>query len=197
MTFGFQKYNNMPLECFTVWSGGFTHEEVDKILYLESLQNFGKGQLGSQNKDPDKEIRDSEVAWIQPDEHSHWVFERLGAITAAVNHQQFMYDIDGVEVLQYTKYKINQHYTWHWDVEFGWQNYQRKISAVMMLSDPGDYEGGEFEICVNGNFENTKVLKPNKGDIVFFASWMPHRVKPVISGERKSLVMWVMGKRQS
>lgn len=197
MVFNFPKYNNTPLECFTVWSGGFTPEEVDKILYLESLQNFGKGLVGADKNNPDKNIRDSNVAWIHPDQHSNWVFERLGAITAAVNHQQFMYDIEGVEVLQYTKYETDQHYTWHWDVEFGWQNFQRKISAVMLLSDPSEYEGGEFEICTHGNIEDVTSLKPNKGDVVFFASWMPHRVKPVISGERKSLVMWVMGKRQS
>jgi len=196
MTFDFQKYN-APLECFAIWEGGFTVDEVDKILYMESLQNFGKGTVGSENVVAKKEVRDSEIAWIHPDQHSHWLFERLAAITSTINHQQFMYDIKGVELLQYTKYNINQHYTWHWDVEFGWQNFQRKISATMMLSDPDEYEGGELEICNNGNFEDTKVVKPKKGDIVFFASWMPHRVKPVISGERKSLVMWVMGKRQS
>jgi len=196
VTFGFYKYN-APLECFAVWENGFTPEEVDKILYLESLQNFGKGVVGDQNALPDKHIRDSEVAFIRPDQHSQWVFERLGQITSAVNHQQFMYDIEGVESLQYTKYQIDQHYTWHWDVEFGWQNYQRKISFVMMLTEPDEYEGGEFEICVNGNFDDTKLMKPKKGDVIFFASWMPHRVKSVTSGERKSLVGWVMGKRQS
>jgi PKHD-type hydroxylase len=196
MSFDFQKYNT-PLECFGIWRDGFTSEEVDKILYMESLQNFGKGQVGTVSSEADKEVRDSEIAWIHPDEHSYWLFERLGAITATMNHQQFMYDIKGVEALQYTKYKLDQHYTWHWDVEFGWQNYQRKISAVMMLTGPDEYEGGELEVCNNGNFEDIQILKPNKGDIVFFASWMPHRVKPVTSGERKSLVMWVMGKRQS
>lgn len=196
MSFGFYKYN-APLERFAVWENGFTPEEVDKILYLESLQNFGKGVVGDQNAMPEKNIRDSEVAFIQPDQHSQWVFERLGLITSTVNYQQFMYDIEGVDSLQYTKYQIDQHYTWHWDVESGWQNYERKISFVMMLTGPEEYEGGEFEICNTGNFEATRVLKPKKGDIVFFASWMPHRVKSVTSGERKSLVGWVMGKRQS
>jgi PKHD-type hydroxylase len=196
MSFNFQKYNT-PLECFGVWQGGFTTEEVDKILYMESLQNFGKGQVGTDNSDAKKDVRDSDIAWIHPCEHSQWLFERLAIITSTINHQQFMYDIIGVDALQYTKYNIDQHYTWHWDVEFGWQNFQRKISAVMMLTGPDEYEGGELEVCNNGNFEDTQVLKPNKGDIVFFASWMPHRVRPVTSGERKSLVMWVMGKRQS
>lgn len=196
MSFGFYKYN-APLECFCVWENGFTPEEVDQILYLESLQSFGKGSVGSANAAPNKDVRDSDVAFIQPDQHSQWVFERLGLITSTVNHQQFMYDIEGVESLQYTKYQLDQHYTWHWDVEFGWQNFQRKISFVMMLTDPEEYEGGEFEICTNGNLDDNKLLKPKKGDIVFFASWMPHRVKSVTSGERKSLVGWVMGKRQS
>lgn len=195
MTYGFYKYN-APLECFCVWEGGFTPEEVDRIQDIESLQNFGKGVVGTLNAE-NKKVRDSEVAFIYPDQHSHWVFDRLGRITSTVNHQQFMYDIEGVEQLQYTKYQIDQHYTWHWDVEFGWQNYQRKISFVLMLTDAEEYEGGEFEICYNGNFDDTKLLKPKKGDIIFFASWMPHRVKPVVSGERKSLVGWVMGKRQS
>ena len=66
-----------------------------------------------------------------------------------------------------------------------------------MMSDPSEYEGGELEICINGNIDKPIKLKPEKGDIVFFASWMPHRVAPIISGTRKTLVTWVMGKRES
>lgn len=74
-------------------------------------------------------------------------------------------------------------------------NYERKISASIMLTDPKKYEGGEFELITNGNIEEPFVVKPNKGDVIFFASWMPHRVRPVTSGVRKSLVCWVMGER--
>ena len=66
----------------------------------------------------------------------------------------------------------------------------------MLLTGPDEYEGGELEIINNGNLEEKISFKPNKGDVVFFASWMPHRVVPVTSGLRKSLVAWVMGERE-
>jgi PKHD-type hydroxylase len=82
------------------------------------------------------------------------------------------------------------------DYEFGWKNYIRKISVVILLSDPEEYDGGEFEICLNGNLDSIESMKPKAGDVIFFASWMPHRVAPVTRGTRKSLVAWVMGKRE-
>ena len=58
---------------------------------------------------------------------------------------------------------------------------------TLMLDDPDDYEGGELQICHMGNFNDVITVKPKKGDIVFFASWMPHRVAPVTSGTRRSI----------
>lgn len=194
MTFGVFKYH-APLECFAIWRGGFTPDEVDQIAYLEKLNHFSKGVTGS-SQSPNKEVRDSDIAWLFPDENTTWVFAKMGGIISKVNYDHFLYNIEGIESFQFTKYREDGHYTWHFDQDMGWQNYVRKISVVMMLSDPSEYEGGEFEICTNGNLDDIKTVKPDKGDIIFFASWMPHRVKPVTSGERKSLVTWVMGKRE-
>lgn len=185
-----------PLECFAVWSNAFTDEELDKIKAIKELQDFEKGGVGDKNMPAPKEIRDSDVSWIHLNEHSHWLFDRIGGIASRVNTDHFMYDIDGFESLQLTKYAVKQHYNWHMDLAFGWANYERKISLVLMLSDPDDYEGGEFEIVRNGKIDEPISFKPKKGDVVCFASWMPHRVAEVISGERLSLVTWVMGKRQ-
>ena len=108
-----------------------------------------------------------------------------------------MYDIDGFESFQYTVYKskTKQHYDWHIDSGNTYQKYERKISASIILSDPSKYEGGEFECVLNGRVDEPFIGKPNKGDVIFFSSWMPHRVRPVTSGIRKSLVCWVMGAR--
>ena len=38
-----------------------------------------------------------------------------------------------------------------------------------------------------------KIAKIKQGHAVFFASFIRHRVKPVIIGNRKSLVMWFGG----
>ena len=183
-------------ECFAIWENGFSEDELEKILFLENLQSFEKGKVGTQSVKTLDTVRDSDISWIIPDNNSEWLFSRLSSIISTINYDHFMYHISGIESIQYTKYKHDQHYNWHWDDSFEWRPYVRKISMVMMLTDPEEYEGGELEVCNTGNFENTQKLKPKRGDIVFFSSWMPHKVHPVISGERKTLVTWIMGNRE-
>ena len=65
-----------------------------------------------------------------------------------------------------------------------------------------------FTLCLINDAKNTacpcfifatlpsaegKVAKIKQGHAVFFASFIRHRVKPVIRGNRKSLVMWFGG----
>lgn len=196
MVFNINKYG-VDLRCFAVWSGGFTPDEIDKIIDLEKLQTFEKGRVGTDKNVPaPSETRDSDVSWIHQDQHSFWLFERMAGICSRVNYDHFMYDIDGIDAFQYTIYKPGGHYTWHWDKDFGFQVWERKISMVLVLTDPEEYEGGELEVVTTGDITQPVSFKPNKGDVVCFASWMPHRVKPVTAGTRKSLVGWVMGKRE-
>ncbi len=49
-------------------------------------------------------------------------------------------------------------------------------------------EGGYLEVRSEG-----KVAKIKQGHAVVCASFIRHRVKPVIRGHRKSLVMWFGG----
>ena len=67
---------------------------------------------------------------------------------------------------------------------------------TIWLNDPDEYEGGEFDIETKSPLEEIRydTLKLSKGSIVIFPSnkvW--HRVRPVTSGERKSLVGWFSG----
>lgn len=184
------------LRQYCVMPNAFTEDEVDKIVDLEDLQKFSRGQVGgAKNGKLDKKIRDSEIMWLQPDQNSGWLFDKFAALVTRVNTDHFMYDIDGFDAFQYTKYRKQEHYNWHYDMDITSSDFMRKISASVMLSDLKEYEGGEFEIVTNGNIENVQSYRLNRGDIIFFGSWMSHRVRPVTSGVRKSLVCWVMGKR--
>jgi PKHD-type hydroxylase len=95
-----------------------------------------------------------------------------------------------VDSIQYTEYPHgNGHYDWHIDIGPASINH-RKISIVVQLSDPEEYEGGELEIWSGA----TPVTIPKKkGNIVIFPSFLMHRVTPVTKGLRKSLVLWVGG----
>jgi PKHD-type hydroxylase len=64
---------------------------------------------------------------------------------------------------------------------------QRKLSAVLMLSDQNDYEGGELEI------RDVDPIKLNQGSIIIFPSPLFHRVKEVTKGNRFSAVAWAVG----
>lgn len=194
--FHIQKYQ-APLNCFAVWENGYSKEELDQIEFLGQLQDFEKGTVGAFDGEAPSAVRDSSISWITHDENSDWLYHRHANILGHVNKDHFLYDVRHFLPFQYTTYNPDQHYTWHWDVAFGWENDQRKISSVLFLSDPEDYEGGEFEICLDGNLDNIASFKPKRGDCMFFASWMPHRVKPVISGDRHTLVSWALGPRQS
>ena len=197
MGFKLQKYMRR-LEQYCVASNAFTEEECDKIVDLEDLQKFQKGGVGSgSGGQVNKKARDSDIMWLMHDQNSDWLFQKFGALVSQVNYDHFMYNIDGFDAFQYTVYraKNKQHYDWHMDVDINSANYVRKISASVILSDPQDYEGGEFEIVPHGRVSEPILLKPKRGEVVFFSSWMPHRVRPVTSGVRKSLVCWVMGER--
>jgi PKHD-type hydroxylase len=184
------------LNQFCVVNDAFTQEEVDQIVDLEDLQKFTKGRTGGgEVKGQNTKMRDSEVMWVAHDQNSDWLYQKFSHLVSLVNNDHFMYDLDSFENFQYTRYRKNEHYNWHVDVSNVYTKFERKISATVLLSDPKSYEGGEFECVIHGRVDEPVVIKPNRGDIVFFASWMPHRVRPVTSGVRKSLVCWIMGKR--
>lgn len=195
MGFPIHRYN-AQLNQHGVWKEGFTEEEVEKIVFLEKLMDFTKGRVGTESKQQlDATTRDSDVCFLTPDENAHWIFERLANITPRVNYDLFLYDIETIETIQFTRYSEDQFYDWHIDSHNQWLNYERKISGVVFLDDPDSYEGGELEIIVDGSPDRSIKIKPNKGEIAFFASWMPHRALPVTKGTRRTLVFWVQGKR--
>ena len=65
----------------------------------------------------------------------------------------------------------------------------------LFLNDPDEYEGGELDIDYKNPSNNPRYesLKLDTGYAVFFESHMWHRVRPITSGVRKSLVAWFCG----
>ncbi len=176
-----------------VWKDALTEEEIEQVIFLEKIIDFKDGLVGQSLEKND--ARNSKVSFLEPDLNTEWLFMRLGDIIPVVNYDLFLYDIEAIETIQYTVYEENQHYNWHFDSHDRYLNYERKISGTLLLSSPDEYEGGELEIITGGNPEEPQILKPEKGHIAFFASHMPHRVRPVTKGIRRSLVFWVQGKR--
>lgn len=182
-----------PLEPFVIWENGFSKEEIDKIVAAGELSAFNKGQIGTaQGATTDMSIRDTDIVWIEQNDSNGWIYEKISAAGARVNYDKFQFDLTHFQPLQYGKYKVGGHYTWHYDSGPDMPEH-RKLSIVLGLSDPDSYEGGELQINAHGDQNKPHSLKIKRGDLVVFPSYIGHRVSPVTAGERMTLVGWAVG----
>ncbi len=161
-----------------------------------------------------KDKRNSQNAWVPT---QHWVGGFLWHYIMRANRENFLYDlrcIDG-ESIQYTRYGEGQFYGWHNDAglanqykpvsvgnraeglgqDFLNENIEmvRKLSFVVQLSDPDDYEGGNLQLLDEAG--QSYIAPRKRGTVILFDSRTQHRVQKVRSGVRKSLVGWTVGPR--
>ena len=135
-------------------------------------------------------LRDSNVAWIDQGDESDWLFDRLWSRLNEANERFFHLKLEGfTEPLQFTEYGPTQHYGWHLDIGRG--RYRvRKLSFVVQLSNPADYEGGDLQITAG---HQPTGMPRDQGALIAFPAFTMHRVTPVIRGLRRSLVGWIGG----
>ena len=171
------------------FNGGFTSDEVDKIIEDAKEYPFIKA-LVVDEENTDK-FRKSNIKWLPFDSKWEWVIDRIMTQVVEANNIIWNFDLKAIiDNIQYTEYDGNGgHYDWHLDIGPGSISH-RKISIVIQLSDPNDYVGGDLEIM---NASEKTVIPRGKGNVVIFPSFLLHRVVPLTSGNRKSLVLWVGG----
>lgn len=179
---------------FTTWDGAFTSDELDKIIEIgDQLPNSKAVVGGGTDTDTISDIRESTVSWIPQTDETIWIYDKLAWVIRQLNGQFYKFDMFGfTEDLQYTIYNedTNGHYTWHLDMGVSGGIAPRKLSLVLQLTDPGDYEGGDLELMTTST--PTAVTK-QRGLISVFPSFVLHRVTPVIKGTRRTLVVWACG----
>lgn len=177
---------------FAYWENGFSDFELSEIIRIGDSLLTDDAVVGIGNSSEiNHDIRSSTVSWISHNDESSFIYEKLGWISRQLNGEFFGFDVWGFsEHLQYTKYaSTNDHYTWHMDKGAGTDS-PRKLSLVLQLSDPEEYEGGDLEFFLSS--EPTQAIK-KKGTVYAFPSYIMHRVTPVTSGIRKTLVIWLAG----
>ena len=102
------------------------------------------------------------------------------------------FDIKQVESIQALKYEAGDFYVTHIDVlPPSNRNTQRKITAMVWLTEPEEYEGGEFILYPLDT--DPIPLKLRKGCAVIFPSFITHEASKVISGQRYSTTAWIEG----
>ena len=182
---------------------------------LEKQQQVGVTGVQAKKLREKKKLSKKDVLDLKKQRHSNivwmdhpWIFNLIQPFIREANQNAgWNYEWDWSESPQFTIYNKKQHYDWHCDSFSEPYNCPqlpskhgkvRKLSVTISLSDPKDYKGGDLEF----DFRNHPLKSTNKvickdvkprGSIVVFPSFLWHRVKPVISGTRYSLVIWNIG----
>lgn len=152
--------------------GGVVHEDAKDQLALE--------------------VRRSKVLRLPATAEHLPLYQLVSQIIDHANQTVFRYELAGLwEQLQLATYTAEDSgfYDWHVDIGAGPLS-QRKLSLIVPLTDPAEYEGGDFEVFYERGPQRVELPL---GRVIAFPSYLLHRVTPLTRGVRRSLAVWVTG----
>ena len=181
--------------CFS--DNHFDAKDIKKIRkYCDRFElgtaKVGVDSVGQENTN----IRQSRIKFFNPNDNNGWIFQKIRDGIQHLNDNYYGFDLVGFDHIQYTEYNNSgSKYDFHMDMFTGIngdKNLTRKLSGVLFLSDPEEFTGGEFQI-MEGGPDYITTIQQKAGRLIVFPSYMIHRVAPVSSGVRRSLVVWCVG----
>ena len=172
----------------------FTEEELQRIEQYCSTKKLDKASTVGSNSF----ARVSNNCFNDVDQENSWFITKINQAVDHANNVFYNFDLYGYSFFQYAEYEGSESgkYDAHTDLIFGENKPEymidtRKLSLSLLLSEPEkDFIGGEFFIHLS---ENPSLHALKKGQMIIFPSFMLHGVSPVLSGVRKSIVIWVEG----
>jgi len=185
-----RKDYNYDLVDYVWLTNYFNDTETARItaLWDADLASDAKVNKGGDEHERD-DLRKSKIMFLNSGEND-WIYDKLAIACVQVNTNKFKFDLTGFQTaLQLASYGPEDFFEWHLDYGAG-DISNRKLSITVQLSDPNEYEGGDLQFMIN----HKAVSAPKtKGTAIIFPSYTQHRVLPVTSGCRKSIVGWIAG----
>ena len=181
----------MLKNTYWVWHNAVSPEVCDHVVKSTDWNMATDGVISSEKnlmEVTDYAVRVTSVVWA--DNLSIMGCVNHAYIHAANVNADWNFKFDSFEKTQLGRYGVDGHYDWHKDAFAPINGRQRKLSISVLLNDPSEFSGGDFEF---------KELAPEqqavmgKGSILVFPSFLEHRVKPVTKGQRFSAVCWASG----
>ena len=204
-----KKLQYLNYASYYIMEDVFNKTEIANIY--DSLLKFddkvtGGSVIGKTEEESKKEkYRNSNILFLEKEMEFE---KRIIEITESVNKNIFNFNLTTYMNPQYTVYDKDMYFDWHPDGPLGILDSRgfncipnnlewRKLSAVLALSDESSYTGGDLQIMLPSNTPDTCIhtIRLDAGSMIFFPSFLSHRVTPVITGNRKTLVFWFCGPR--
>ena len=192
------KIKNWITYPYAFWDDWYTNEELEILKAYCNREGTERAQVVSEAGHAfESNIRPCNTKFHFYNDELGWFFEKTAALLENINDNFYQFDLWGFEGFQYTEYaQRDDRYGYHMDMITGdnvpeYLRSTRKLSFILLLSDDDEYEGGQLDF--NLSEENLLIPEQKKGRVIAFPSFMLHRVNPVTSGIRKSIVIWVTG----
>lgn len=174
--------------------GFLKEQEIEDILSSVKKVEKNKGRITVEGKndgyrDVDIQILDGSKKGVDA------IIKKVLTIIEHANLRFWNFSCKGItEDINVLTYKKGQQYKLHSDVLFDHLNTEhlnRKLSFIFQLSDDKDYTGGD--VVLQADEMGEVKIDRQKGSLVFFPAFVPHKVYPIKSGVRKSVIGWVSG----
>ena len=175
-----------------LWPQCLSDKLVNDFITIGESLGVEDGRIGDYyNNNINSHIRNSQLSWIYYNHASQHLYEHLQDIIERINYYNFGFNLFGIEIFQYSRYRVDGHYDYHNDIIYRQDDYSRKLSLVIGITDCDHYQGGE--LLLNSHGTNPDKIRLGRGDLIVFPSYIPHKVTPVTEGKRITVVSWVVG----
>jgi PKHD-type hydroxylase len=172
------------------WEGIINSAECDNIIVEYKDKECIDGKIGGEEGNKiDLDVRCASIHWVDKDVMLN---RTVMSFMTEANEKFFRYNMVGAESIQFGTYKTGGKYDWHMDTVNPLADTIRKLTTIVQLSNPDDYEGGVLQFF-NGEKEPEKVDIMKQGSVIVFDSRDYHRLTPVTEGVRYSLTQWSQG----
>ncbi|MFN8671963.1 MAG: 2OG-Fe(II) oxygenase [Candidatus Sericytochromatia bacterium] len=170
------------------FDNAFTIEECNEIIKLEG-NSLNEASVYIQNKvkNYNHNLYPKAID-IKPDKSNMWISQRLEKLFMKANQEVFNFDIRCMSGLRLNRYERNTSFDWHVDMSNGGEGSLRKLTMIVMLSDPNTYGGG-----ILGWKAFNQTMSQKQGSAIVFPCYLVHNVTTVTHGTRYSLVCMAMG----
>ena len=172
---------------FFGWPSELSDSDCDNLLSMYDPKLSKVAEVGHTNFRQNTELRKSKVVGINLFNDLHKEIARIiDPYIVMANREVFGFDLNGVSEFQIAKYSEGDFFTEHMDMYLSDNASSRKISITVQLSDPDDYEGGDF--IFGKDLPHIDPIIRRRGSIVVFPSFVYHEITPITKGTRYSLV---------
>lgn len=188
--YSFNKENYLDFFCLENF---LNKDEIEAILSIEPYLDFSYGKLAGQNDYSlitSDNLRYCMAAGVPYNDITKWIYDKISFKVQELNNSYFHFDITGInEKMQYLKYESCNHKL-DWHVDRYSDGPIRKLSVIIQLSNEEEYTGGNVEMMLTRDYT---LMTKKIGSLIIFPSYVLHRITPVTSGTRRSLLFFITG----